>query len=280
VKFRTELFLAWAVWATATANAQTIRVTPPDGPLQGLIRSDVLSAHKFRQVFDIDHDGRVTRNELERADAIQFAVLSHKSGVVTKSVFIAAQTAGIKSHAAQIFRRLDWNGDGRLSFDEYAGPLRVRFEAMEDSATGAELCDQSEFAARPRRMENNGRQARVSGRALFCERNDADRDGKVTRAEFEKTLARQFSIATKGSKTMLEAEFVAAILDQSHARCEKAFDRIDTNRDGKLSLKEFVEDDQTLFTRFDRNRDGALTQADDAVRRYGQAAKAHSAVSG
>ncbi|MCS6876697.1 MAG: EF-hand domain-containing protein [Geminicoccaceae bacterium] len=57
---------------------------------------------------------------------------------------------------------------------------------------------------------------------------DANRDGVVTREEFEQLRARRF-------------------------------DRLDTNKDGTISREEFMAREAALFERLDRDKDGRIT---------------------
>ena len=51
------------------------------------------------------------------------------------------------------------------------------------------------------------------------------------------------------------------------------FNRLDADRDGKLSLAEYAATDQKLFARMDRNKDGVVTRDELSARRSGNGRK-------
>ena len=197
--------------------------------------------------FDLNHDGRVTRDELNRGEAARFASFAHGT-VMTPDQFAALSEQKSRQFAAQAFRRLDWNGDGRLSFEEYAGPQRARFEYFDRDGRGTESCAPLQNAVLR------------SGKARFCADNDLNHDGNVTRTEFDNATAKHFASLSVNGKYMTEAQFEADVLARDRGAESRIFRYLDTDHNGVLSLAEFSASDRKLFDRLDRNKDSVLTK--------------------
>jgi EF-hand domain pair/EF hand len=216
--------------------------------------------------FDLNHDGKLTRDELNRAIAAQFSAATHGGRAMALDQYVVARSGDAPQRIAKVFHRLDWNNDGKLTFDEYAGPQRARFEAMDRDGKGAESCapDAVQSAA-----DRPGAPRKSSfGRVRFCAENDLNHDGKVTHAEFDGVTAKHFSSSTTGAKAMTEAQFVADTLARYREIDARIYGYLDRDHDGKLSLAEFAASDQKLFARLDKNNDGVLTREEMAFRRY------------
>jgi Ca2+-binding EF-hand superfamily protein len=126
---------------------------------------------------------------------------TNKDGVLTREEVRAARVAG--------FDRLDTSRDGFLTLEE-----------MRTARMGGPM---EERRLRPmggpeRLME------RPMGHRLKLEDMDANKDGAVTRQEFDAARAR------------VEAEHRA----KSAERREQAFDRLDTNKDGRITTEEMT----------------------------------------
>jgi Ca2+-binding EF-hand superfamily protein len=61
---------------------------------------------------------------------------------------------------------------------------------------------------------------------------------------------------------MSEAQFRADSDGRDRSFAMRAFQRLDTNSDGKLSAGEFAASDQKLFTRLDSNHDGTVSASE------------------
>ncbi|MBV9991885.1 MAG: hypothetical protein JOZ72_11410 [Alphaproteobacteria bacterium] len=237
-----------------------------DGPFQGLSRGQQRTAERFLATFDLNHDGKVTHDELNRTDGARFASVAHGAGTIGPGQFAQLDGQNVQQHMAQMFRRLDWNGDGRLSLDEYAGPQRVRFEMFDRDGRGSESCAPS--PVQHASLEHASFRPRgSSGRARFCADNDLNKDGSVSHAEFDSAMAKHFAAATSNAKAMTQAQFAADLTARYRDGSARYFQRLDADHDGRLSLKEYAASDQKLFARLDRNRDGTVTRDELSARR-------------
>jgi len=207
---------------------------------------------------DVNHDGNITRDEMSRAESARFASAAHGASTMTQEQFATLYLQQSQQRTDELFRKLDWNGDGKLSMEEYAEPKRARFATFED-VRGEESCANAHVIRAS--FEANGG-SRESGRAKFCKDNDLNRDGKVTHVELDSVTVKQFAARTGGAKVMSEAQFRADTDGRERSFAVRAFLRLDANGDGKLSLGEFTASDQKLFARLDANHDGTVSASE------------------
>jgi len=204
--------------------------------------------------YDLNHDGRVTRDELNGSLAQQFAQISGSAPTFGKAQFNAARMKTLSVRARQMFHRADWNGDGKLSLEEYLISERERFERADRDGAGFVSCGASQ---QPKTTSRHGRQH--GGGRGFCKVADLNKDGKVTRGEFDKAMQQEFTTAAKGG--MLSAEnYFAMLAAHVQAANEKRFARLDKNGDGKVDRAEFASSQVQYFERLDRNHDGTITR--------------------
>lgn len=241
-------------------------------------------ADRFLAEFDLNHDGKVPRDEFNKAVAQQFYAATGGAQTMTQDQFIASRTKDLRQRVSELFHRSDWNGDGKLSFDEFAAPERARFEQLDRDATGVVLCSSRASYANddqaPRNTNNSaggpggrgyGGRSRSSGgsrgRGSFCAEADLNRDGKVTRAELDKALQQQFQTATHGAGFMTLEQLYQ--LEFAHYRELDAhiFQRMNTSYSGRLTLQEYAASEAKFFARLDKNGDGVITADELSSRR-------------
>ena len=246
-------------------------------------------ADRFLAEFDLNHDGKVTRDEFNKAVSQEFFAASHGQQTMTEDQFIASRTKDLHQRVTELFHRSDWNGDGKLSFDEFAAPERAIFERMDRDATGIVPCsvrrsfdDQGPPPPRANAGRNGNGRPRTSsggtrGRGGFCAEFDLNRDGKVTHAEMDQALHQQFQTATKNGAFMNIDELYALELARYREMDARIFQRINTSYTGKLTLQEYAASEAKFFARLDKNGDGVITTDELSSRRGNSRTVARSA---
>jgi Ca2+-binding EF-hand superfamily protein len=272
--------------AMATINrSQAPAVTaPPAGQTYASARPASArgrSGGKFFVQFDSNHDGKVARDEFNKVLAQEFAQAAGSAPAMSQPQYIALRMKDLRQKTDPMFHRYDWNGDGKLSLEEYAAPERSRFEYADTDGTGAILC-----GSRSRSISRQGNggygygrsggsygagRSNGGGRGAICKADDLNHDGEVTRAEFDTATAQEFAAAAKAGM-LTPDQFYAIVAGHVRDSAVKTFTRLDRNRDGKLDRDEFAASELRYFARLDRNNDGVITRDETTTRRYGGAA--------
>jgi Ca2+-binding EF-hand superfamily protein len=265
---------------TGLAFAQMDGPPPPDGPMLGLMhREGGRLADRLLAEFDLNHDGKITHTEYNTVIAARFSKAVHGGKGMTYDEFLALHMPEFEKHTAEMFKRLDWKGDGKITLEEYAAPQRAHFEMMDRDGTGVVSCAGSRASSGRDDASNGGddngfgggsskrggggfggRGAGGFGLAHFCHENDLNEDGKVTRAELDQAIAKHFAAATKGQASMSAAVFHADQLADFQDMNTRMFKRLDRDRDGLLTLQEYAAPEEKLFARLDKNNDGTITE--------------------
>lgn len=148
----------------------------------------------------------------------------------------AAVAQQATSRPAPSHLRADADGDGRLSQAEFVGRRLDRLRAADANGDGSVSADERQAVRQAHRA------ARAAAR---FERLDADKDGAITRAEFDAARAAR---GHRGPRVMrgrhgdaarpgMRAAAPVAIAGVE-ARAAEAFARLDTDRDGYLTAEE------------------------------------------
>lgn len=249
---------------------------PPDGPMQGLLHRERL-ADRLLQEYDTNHDGKITRAEYNNVLGTRFNNAARGGKTVTPEQFATMHQGDFQKHAAAMFKRIDWNGDGKLSLDEFAAPQRARFQMMDREGSGSVACGATPADYRadgPPQGDRGwgrgrgwggfagGHRGRRGfggfGKARFCGESDVGRDGTVTRAEFDAGLTKKFQTATSGAPAMTQAQFTADMAVRFREMTDRMFQRLDKDDDGTLTLAEYAAPQIKLFDKMDRNHDGTI----------------------
>jgi len=170
----------------------------------------------------------------------------------------------VREMAEGILRRLDKDGDGRISGDEIPKDGRIDLAKADKNGDGAidliEITlmltermgergpDRGMLAQRLKQMDANQdgviEKAEWQGPPERFDRLDADHDGKITEAEVKQALA---AMAGGGDGRWMDRN------------ADAAFRRFDTNQDGKITAEEWKGRPET-FQLLDENKDGVITR--------------------
>jgi len=255
-----------AVLATGTSAAIAETKTPQ--PALGTHRSygSGRANSYFLADYDLNHDGKIPRDEFNRALGQRFSGIAHGQPINAQQ-FAADALKKYREREMQLFRRADWNGDGKLTLDEFMAPLRARFFYADRTSTGIYDCSRH---ARPSSVadRNTGggtRRHGLSSRGI-CFTSDLNQDGKVTHAEYDSANAKRFADVGHGAKMLTFDQFAAIGGNRFHQIGARIFQNLDTNNDGKLTGAEYAAPQQRRFAELDRNKDGVVTR-DELVAR-------------
>ncbi len=265
---RTMLLAGLALAAGTGCVLAQMEPAPPapdmygPGPMHGRM------ADRLLKDFDLNHDGKIVKAEVAKAEGQRFAAATGGGAFMSEAQFAASHEKMLRQHSDEMFHRIDWNGDGVLSLQEFAAPIRARFAAMDRNGTGEISCKAPMGGGMPARGPMPGRPGMRGHAGHFrgahfskvCQEADLNHDGKVTRAEADKVIAQKYAAAVKGGKGMTPDAFFQLSKTRFAEMEARRFQRLDTNHDGKLSKAEFAAPGEKIFARLDRNHDGVLTK--------------------
>jgi Ca2+-binding EF-hand superfamily protein len=189
-----------------------------------------------------------------------FPALIVSSLAIAGSAFAGAdggcdKAQGKAGHAAARFGEVDTNKDGKVSLAELTASRETwltRIDTNKDGVASQAELDASFQAGRKEHLQK------------MFERDDANKDGRVTREEsrlpsawFERADANKDGALTLDELANAKPKSMQA--DQRGGKAGGRIARLDTNGDGKIERAELKTAAEQQFARLDKNQDGSLT---------------------
>lgn len=163
---------------------------------------------------------------------------ANQDGIVTQ--------AEVRAHAKTMFARMDVTKDGKLDKADREARQAERFKALDTDGSGEVSLAEMTAAREARQAKRAERQAK-RGPNTRPQPGEAGQAGEAGRGGPGPRMAR----GQRGGKG---------------ANMRQAMMRMDSNKDGAITLAEFEAGAMARFTREDTNQDGQVTQAErDAV---------------
>lgn len=194
--------------------------------------------------------------------------------VAALSVCALAQTADTAhpSFYQLMLQKMDTNGDGRISLDEYVAAATARFKSIDTQNKGT--IDAADIAASPATIQRDEKIA-----TAIVKHVDTSGKGYITQDDVVAAAQARFAKLDKNGDGKLTPDELTAPGMHAHARFasanaatsnpqwqqkraemkQKYFDRIDTNHDGVITQAEYVAAATARFNKADTNGSGEIT---------------------
>ncbi|MEJ8473854.1 EF-hand domain-containing protein [Roseibium algae] len=253
-------------------------------------------AKMFMSQYDLDNDGVVTAVEFDEVTAKRFAEGdADVNGAISLDEFKDGFAERSKTMQVRVFQRLDKDGDGIVSTEEFNRMTDRMFSRMDRDGNGElERKVVGHGGKKHAGTEGQGKgksrdEAKEGGRKFMHGGHegkdryarggrggmkgsmmghmfvmlDTDNDGKVTRAEFEDVRGKLFALADTDNSGGFElTDFSTIWMTLNNGRVVRMFQGLDADGDLAITSEEFAERAGKRLDRMDRNDDGVVSKAD------------------
>jgi Ca2+-binding EF-hand superfamily protein len=220
--------------------------------------------------YDADKDGVITQDEVDAVVIERFNDVAGEDGTITLEQFREAWMERSAKQRVRAFQRLDRDGDGSVTTEEYDAASGRMFSRLDRDGSGDLTRPAPDAGKSADRTKGHGKKGMRGGShrgggnvVALMERFDVDKDGKITRAEFDEVRAQAFSGAdADGNSAVTLEEFATIWQDVNSGRTTRAFQRMDADGDLKITADEYSKRSKDFVKKHDRNGDGVVTKAD------------------
>jgi Ca2+-binding EF-hand superfamily protein len=192
------------------------------------------------------------------------------------SLYVSAQAGnpaapdGARADLFQhMLQKMDTNGDGRISLDEYLAAATVRFKSIDSQNKGT--IDAADIASSPEAIKRIDHRANALVRHL-----DSAGNGYITPDEFVAGAQKRFARLDKNSDGKLTPDELAGRWTHGGKAqasgnggkfaqfAQSRFDKLDANHDGVVTLDEYVAAAKALYAQLDTQHNGKVTASEIA----------------
>ncbi|MBI2256669.1 MAG: hypothetical protein HYU58_18755 [Proteobacteria bacterium] len=160
-----------------------------------------------------------------------------------------------------LWQDADTNKDGAIDRTEFDAQGAARFKAIDANGDGFASADELKAFHEAQRAKFEAQKGDMA--AKMIKRFDKDGDGKLSEAEWPGKGHMNFADADANKDGAVTTEEMAA-LRKAHDRGmpdgKDRMARLDTDKDGKISVAEWSAQGEKMFTRFDKNKDGKIAK--------------------
>jgi Ca2+-binding EF-hand superfamily protein len=186
-----------------------------------------------------------------------------------------------KTNASAAFKAFDADGNGEVTKDE----IKARHAAFKDARKAVRNANETD-RDKAREALRAGGPYMLPGAGKMFEKADTDRNGSLSKAEVLAAAERIFAHRDGNKDGVLDTADARSGKGKWHhgkggeQRAERMLNRLDTDKDGRISQAEMLARANRAFERFDTDRNGEVTKAEvDAKREaFRDARKAFRAV--
>ena len=178
----------------------------------------------------------------------------------------APTPAAPADHFQHMLQKMDRNGDGRISLDEYLAEAGAHFKTI-DSANKGHV-DAADIASSPAALERIDRRAE-----RLVARLDSAGAGYVTADEFAAAAQKRYArLDRNGDGRLTPDELVGHGRHHATAAAQPSaapagsgrFERADANHDGVVTLGEYTAAARALYAELDAQHNGKVSAAEIA----------------
>jgi Ca2+-binding EF-hand superfamily protein len=182
------------------------------------------------------------------------------AALVVASAGVLAQTTDAPSRFFEhMLKKLDTNGDGRISLDEFLAAATARFQQIDTQNRGSVTVDQ--IANSPKALERMQRRAEH-----VVEHLDKANNGYITQDEFIAAAKQRFAKLDKNGDGKLTPDEMnrsrgerASSPSGKHGQFAERRFELDANHDGVVTLNEYVAAAVTKYKELDSAGNGRVT---------------------
>lgn len=176
--------------------------------------------------------------------------------------------AEFKANVSTAFKAFDADGNGQVTKDE----IKARHEAFKDARKAVREAGKAD-KDKARETLRAGGPYMLPGAGRMFEQADSDKNGTLSEAEVLAAAEKIFERRDSNKDGVLDTADARPGKGKWHhgkggeKRTERMLNRLDTNKDGKISQDEMLASATRMFERFDADKNGEVTKAEVDARR-------------